>query len=266
MIRKERNTVVWFEFELLQEFPYVVHGVFSRIGGISANTFASLNLGWGSSDDPMNEKHNRELAVQALAHEKNSPSAFARGHQVHKDTIIHTTQFINESVRCDGFVTDTKGVALMVQHADCQGTIFFDPVHTAIACVHAGWRGNVQNIYQKTIKAMHSHFSSKPEDLLACISPSLGPNASEFINYKQEFPESFWQFEHSSRYFNLWEIARWQLLSEGILSHHIEIAGMCTYSDPTHFFSYRREKYSGRNATMVWLDHGIPLKRAQDAV
>ena len=141
----------------------------------------------------------------------------------------------------------------MVRHADCQAAIFYDPKNKAVANVHSGWRGNVKNIYRSTIQKMRRVFGSKPADLLVCISPSLGPDCAEFIHYKAEFPEDFWAFQIKPYYFNLWAIARYQLELSGILPHHIEIAEICTNTEVEDYFSYRREKVSGRHATLAML-------------
>ena len=132
-----------------------------------------------------------------------------------------------------------------------------DPVCRAIANVHAGWKGNAQNIYREVIERMHALFRSRPENLLVGISPSLGPDASEFVNWQSELPEFFWEFQFKPNYFNLWELSRKQLLSCGVLAHHIEIASICTYANPQDFFSYRRCKKSGRHGTVAGFTSGI---------
>jgi len=239
MIRKERKGIVWFEFELLKPYPELHHAVFSRVGGT----------------DFLCKQH-QDTALDALT--GRTPRASIEGFQVHKSSVNAITSHDTPPIipECDGLATSLTDMALIVKHADCQGAIFYDPVHNAFSCVHAGWRGNVQNIYQKTIETMKTAYGSRPEEILVCISPSLGPEASEFINYKVELPESFWQFQHKPLYFNLWEISRWQLECAGILARHIQIANMCTYSDPVHFFSHRREKpYRGCNATVALLHH-----------
>ena len=141
----------------------------------------------------------------------------------------------------------------MMKHADCQAAIFYDPVHHALANVHSGWRGNVKNIYQTTILKMASVFGTKPQDLLVGISPSLGPQHAEFKNYKVEFPEHFWSFQVCPEYFDLWAIARHQLEEAGVLPYHIEIAGICTYANKEDCYSYRRDKVTGRHATLAML-------------
>ena len=85
------------------------------------------------------------------------------------------------------------------------------------------------------------------------ISPSLGPQSAEFTHYRHELPESFWAFQINPNYFNFWEISRWQLETEGILPHHIQIAEIDTRSTPEDYFSYRREKISGRHGSFIEL-------------
>ena len=142
----------------------------------------------------------------------------------------------------------------MIKHADCQAAIFYDPEHRAIANVHCGWRGNVQNIYRETVREMRRHFASRPENILVAISPSLGPEKAEFINFKKELPEAFLPYQVKPTYFDLWAISRMQLESEGILSHHIQIASICTYSHPEDYFSFRRDnRVTGNHGTVAVL-------------
>lgn len=144
----------------------------------------------------------------------------------------------------------------MIKHADCQAAIFFDPVERAVGAVHCGWRGNVQNIYRHTVETFQSQFGSRVENLLVCISPSLGPENAEFINHERELPQEFLSFKQKVCHFDLWAIARWQLEEVGVLPQHIEIANICTFSDAGDFFSFRREKKTGNHGTVVVLKTG----------
>jgi polyphenol oxidase len=257
MILKEHNGVVWFEFELLQKFPHIRHAAFSRIGGVSSGDFASLNFILGHGDSIHNVTENRKRALNALSDGKNSPSTIIRGIQIHDTTVFVVDDSITGNTtieNCHAFITKNPLTALTVSHADCQAALFFDPKNNVLANVHCGWRGNVTNIYRICINNMINTFGSNPEDIFVCISPSLGPQASEFLNYKTELPETFWPFQIKPTYFNLWDISNHQLLQEGILQEHIEIARMCTYTEEKLFFSYRRKKISGRGATIAWID------------
>ena len=112
----------------------------------------------------------------------------------------------------------------------------------------------MQNIYHAAVLKMCERFASKPENILVGISPSLGPDKSEFIHYRQELPETFLHYQIKSAYFDLWAIARMQLEEAGILPHHIQIASMCTYTQPADFFSYRRDnRITGNHATVASL-------------
>lgn len=248
MKRIKKHSLVWLEFELLEEFSRLKHAMFLRSGGYSEGCFASLNFD-DRQDMPENVRKNEALAYSYLPLE-----------QVYAAEQCHAVSIVNIDIDspalvpdCDALTTSCKGAGLLMTHADCQVTLIYDPIGHAIASVHAGWRGLVAGIYEKTIRRMEAVYGSKPSDLLFCVSPSLGPEASQFIHYKTEFPSSFWDFQFKPFYFDLWAIAEKQAKQAGILSHHIEIARLCTYNNPEDFFSYRRDKKTGRHGTLVVL-------------
>lgn len=243
MIRKKKDGIEWLEFELLADFPHLIHGVFLRVGGASDFPFDSLNLGDATGDHHVHVTHNRRRICEVFCLER-----LIFGKQTHGDVVLEVPADDHKlRISCDGLITKVPNIGLAIQHADCQAAIFYDPIEKIIANVHCGWRGSVQNIYAKTV----SQLGSRPENLLVCISPSLGPTAAEFIHYQRELPPSFFSFQIRPTYFDFWTISRMQLQQAGVLPHHIEIANICTVSNPKEFFSYRREKKTGRNATVV---------------
>lgn len=141
----------------------------------------------------------------------------------------------------------------MIKHADCQAAIFYDPINKAIGAAHSGWRGAIAKIYTKTILAMQIHFGTDPSHLLVGISPFLGKEHAEFKNYKDEFPEEFWKYQFKPNYFDFASIAMSELKAAGILSQHVNISSHCTFSNPEAFYSYRREKSTGRHGTVIAL-------------
>lgn len=249
MIRKQKEGIQWLEFELLAEIPYLVHGVFLRHGGVSEGPYESLHAGGGGKGDPQAIQENQARIKKIM-----NIDYLVSAHQVHGTNVVEVDYSLDEAPHCDGLMTKYADLALMIRHADCQVAIFFDPIRKVIANIHCGWKGNVKNIYRTTILHMQSKFASLPENILVGISPSLGPQKAEFIHFRQEFPESFWPYQIKPNYFDLWAIARMQLEEEGVLPHHIEIASLCTYSNPHDFFSYRRDnkvKGNGNHATCV---------------
>lgn len=224
----------------------IVHGSFLRTGGVSEGPFASLNFSVTPGDDPEAVRINR-LRAQALL----GIETLCQLHQCHSTTIVEAQPGCVP--QADGIMTDLPQVGLMVLHADCQAALFYDPIHRAIAAVHCGWRGNVGNIYRHTISQMQQRYQTDPKHLKVAISPSLGPSAAEFIHYSQEFPKTFLPFKIGASHFDLWALATWQLTQGGVLEKNIEIARLCTYSDPHRFFSYRRLQRSGRHASCIML-------------
>lgn len=244
MLEKQYNGIRWFEFELFADCP-IVHGCLMRHGGVSTGELDSLNLGRHRGDDPRHVNINFQRVQEALLIPAIVSAKIIHGNKVSE--IVSANTEIS-----DGLMTKTPELGICVSQADCQGAIFYDPKNHKLAVVHSGWRSNVLNIYGETVEAMKGAYGSNPSDLLVGISPSLGPDSSEFLNYKEEFPESFWQFQVKPFHFDLWAISEWQLRNSGVLPHHIQIAKIDTKTS-LDFFSFRRSKHCGRNGTIAML-------------
>lgn len=245
----DKAKMQWLEFDLLQAYPHVIHGVFLRHGGVSKGSMGTLNVGGSTSDAPQNVETNRELMRKALHVPKLIFPNQTHGMNVQRVT----SKNIDKVPQADAVFTTEKNLALGVTHADCQAAIFYDPVHEAVAAVHAGWRGMAQNIYARTLEAMQREIGTQPQNLIVCISPSLGPDHAEYKNYKQELPQDFWAFQPKPNYFDFWAISRKQLSALGILDKNIEITEICTHCQSKDYFSHRREKDTGRHGTVVAL-------------
>lgn len=254
MQRFKQDSTEWLAFDLLADCPHVKHAVFLRHGGHSQAPFNSLNASFSVGDQAAAIEQNRALIAKQSKAGLQHWSHIVTGQGCHGKHISYIEKQSPHVIpQCDGLISSTPGITLMMTHADCQIALFYDPCHHAIANVHAGWRGSVQNIYAETLLHMQKRFGSKPADLLVCISPSLGPDESEFIHYRNELPEKFWTFQIKPTYFDFWSISEYQLQNAGILPHHIEIARLSTHSNAYDFFSYRRDKITGRHATCITL-------------
>jgi hypothetical protein len=249
-------------FRILSAVPNLVHGVFTRHGGVSLPPYQSLNVAWRNGDQEAAVERNLALVREALG-----LKVIVSAPQVHGDTV----QVVDEPLCTrlkhrspvlvappgDGLVTSLGELGLMVKIADCQAVFLVDPVHQVVANVHCGWRGSVCGILQKTVALLQDRFQSRPEQLLAAISPSLGPCCAEFRHYRAELPEVFWSFRSGKQHFDFWAISRWQLESAGLRPEHIEIAGECTVCGQDRYFSYRAEKVTGRMAAVIgWKTDG----------
>ncbi len=227
----------------------------TRHGGLSTAPYNSLNLSYGVGDISRTVSQNRERLKK-----DHSLSVILSARQIHGDKIFIAGQPLQKDLEVDGYdalMTDIRGIALLIQQADCQGIALHDPVNSAIACIHSGWMGSVKNIIAKTVAAMKKQYHTDPADLHASISPSLGPCCAEFTNHSLELPPSFLAFQVKENYFDFWQISRMQLLASGICEKNIDISGLCSSCSQDHF-SYRRacregDGRTGRCATVIAL-------------
>lgn len=244
--------------ELFQD-PRCSSAFFNRHGGEGRSVFSTKNVSFGVGDEASVVRKNRELVRRSLQ----------------LDTLVSARQVHGDRVHCcpgeapgelsgedeidgvDALITDCPGSGLMIQQADCQAVLLFDPTRPAIAAIHCGWRGSVAGIIGKTIARMGECFGTDPTNLQAAVSPSLGPCCAEFIHYKKELPLAFHSFQVRDRYFDFWAITQWQLEEGGINRDAITVAGICTACSPD-YFSYRRacrkrDGITGRNCSVIAL-------------
>ena len=247
-----KDGLTWRTFSIFEPFAELAHGFFSRNGGVSGPEGGDLNLAF-CNDDPLdNVRENLRRAEKALGL---APVAFVR--QTHSDrlTVVRPADSYQpqqpEELRCnyDAMIAPEAGVGLLIKVADCQGVILYDPVSRVLGLVHSGWRGSVQNILGRTVTEMAA-FGVQPANILAAISPSLGPCCAEFKNYQAELPPSFQNFMTAPNHFDFWAISRQQLTESGLKPQNVESAEICTKCSP-EFFSYRRGDSWGRFGIMA---------------
>ncbi|HBT96677.1 MAG TPA: peptidoglycan editing factor PgeF [Desulfobulbaceae bacterium] len=226
-----------------------------RDGGVSDGLYDSLNAGLHVGDQEAAVMENRRRlkgwlgAVRLLS-----------ARQTHGANIFSLTGPLphdQEVADCDALITDQPGVALMIQHADCQAVLLYDARRRVIAAVHNGWRGSVAGILAQVITRLADDWHCQPEDLRAAVSPSLGPCCGEFIGYRQYLPPEFQRFMPRENHVDFWRVTRWQLTEAGLRGEHIRLPSICTRCG-SDYFSYRRSTAAGlaatgRNASLIML-------------
>ena len=256
LISAKKNGTSFLQFPNLARFPDIRHGVFTRKNGYSKTPYKSLNTSYSNGDDSRNVKLNRLVISKCF---DGNELVFAR--QVHGSKAV---VFANKSIllknklpdvipECDAMITDIKKRSLVIQVADCQSILLYDPVREVIANVHSGWRSSIKNIIGRTISTMEKEFDSKPGNIVTGISPSLGQCCAEFVNYKDEIPEKFWKYKDDSNHFDFWTISSDQLCDAGVLKKNIYLSEICTRCNTDLFFSFRGERTTGRFASVIGL-------------
>lgn len=159
--------------------PRVVAFSTTRHGGVSTDNYASFNINHYCGDNPENIQRNQQLLCERLGIGRDR---LVYPHQTHQTVVCQITDdFLalekqQQEELLDGvdvLVTDVQGVCIGVSTADCIPIIIYDPNHHAVATVHAGWRGTVARIVQKTVDVMHTTFHSEPSALVAVIGPGI---------------------------------------------------------------------------------------------
>jgi len=251
-----RNSMSCFlRSELLSSHGAI--GIFSlRYGGISPSPFDSLNLGSGLGDDEENVAHNLDTLISAAS----LPRTPHRALQVHGvDILVCRGQGKPHRDQSD-ILIGVDGAAVAVRVADCVPVLLADPEAGVIAAVHAGWRGTIAQATMHAVKAMQQH-GAKPERMLACIGPCIGPCCFEVddttANGLSQCCDGARRFIHrvgNKAHANLAGINARQLRCAGIPQPHIEQIPACTYCDEQRLYSWRRDgKQAGRHLAVVAL-------------
>jgi YfiH family protein len=226
----------------------VIHGIFTRQGGVSPEPWDSLNVGATVGDDLDRVKENTQRVLQAMDCDQESLFQVWQVHQAKVWVAQKPRKGELGIPKADAVITNNPQVTLLMRFADCVPLYFFDPVQKAIGLAHAGWKGTLKKVAQKTIHTLEKEFGSHPEDIKVGIGPSIGPDHYEIQDdvldqFQTVFPETLPRFlgeEFGTIKLNLWEANRLLLKQVGV--KNIEIARVCTACHPEDWYSHRAEE------------------------
>jgi polyphenol oxidase len=223
----------------------------TRVGGASLGAYQSANLGTHVGDDPQHVLANRRQLALSIG----VRPVFLD--QVHGTLVAKIDASTLDGVLADGAVTQQPGVACTVMVADCLPLLLTNTDGTQVVAVHAGWRGLAAGVIDAALQTF-----ADPQRVLAWLGPCIGPQRFEV---GQEVREAFVHSNaEAAQYFvpqqNKWlahlsGLARLRLLQLGVTALYGNDGGAswCTFSNPSVFFSHRRDRISGRMAATVWL-------------
>jgi YfiH family protein len=230
--------------------PGIVHGFFTREGGVSTGLYASLNGGLGSSDDREAVLQNRRRMAAALGV---AETHLVSLHQVHSpDALVVEGPWPGgDRPRADGMATRTPGVALAVASADCGPVLFADARAGVVGACHAGWRGAFEGVLESTLLVMES-LGARRSDVTAVLGPTIGRHAYEvgpefvtrFLERDPGYGDLFSETTAGRHAF--FDLPRFigRRLEEAGVGEFVDL-GLCTYSDEDRFYSYRRSTHRG---------------------
>jgi polyphenol oxidase len=272
------------------KFDWLVHGFSTRPGGASIvesprpgrpSAEKVLNLGYTDWDRRDRVDENRRRFASALG-QANTPLVALR--QIHSDIAHVISQAPAQPPKGDALVTAAPCLLLCIQTADCVPILLVDPRHRAVAAVHAGWRGTLSRIATKVLGRMQMEFSTRPTEVLVAIGPGIsqccyevGPDvvkefAAQFPGARSWFDGPFDMLASGEDpnplpwltmmppghepprprcYLDLQAANAALLIDTGVSLKNIFTMDLCTACRPDLFFSYRRERRTGRMMSVI---------------
>lgn len=226
--------------------------------GVSRPPFDHLDLGLRNGDDVELVQENRRLLERALE----LPSSPRWLRQVHGVDVVRFDDVTVDAVvagserEADASVTSTPGVVLAILTADCLPMVLAARDGSEIAVAHAGWKGLAAGVLEVTVASMQA----SPDRCMAWLGPAAGPQVYEigadvrdaFIAHDPRAEAAFAATRPGHWLVDLYALARQRLADAGV--HEVHGGTHCTISEPESFFSHRRDRNSGRMATLAWIE------------
>ena len=246
-----------------EQFPWLSAGFSTRLGGVSAEPWSSLNCGLhvGDLDRDVAENRRRVAMAAGFAFDRWTCAEQVHGRDVAVvkagDAGAGRLSRADAIQAKDALVTDEPGVMLNAFYADCVPIWLVDPARRAVGIAHAGWRGAVADVAGEAVRTMTRAYGTEPSDVLAVIGPSIRGCCYEVDEtVARHIPEESEAIEPSAvpeRYMlDLAKFNRQMLTKAGVLTNHIEISVYCTSCRTDLFFSHRKEQ--GRTGRMTaWI-------------
>ena len=236
----------------------VPHAFLGRRGGVSEGIMWGLNCGWGSGEDLEVVGKNRRLAADAVL----AGARIVSPHQIHSADVLVAGEWPDEDrPHADALVTDRPGILLGILTADCAPVLFADKDAGVVGAAHAGWKGALGGITDRTIEAMEK-LGARRERIAAAVGPCIARASYEvdwaFLDrFTAEDPanERFFAEGPAGRpHFDLESYVVSRLAEAGLW--RIEALGQDTYGQEDRFYSYRRathrdEPSYGRQISLI---------------
>lgn len=237
----------------------------TRRGGVSAGSYASLNLGTRTGDDPGCVEENRRRLRACARRLADAPlEALPWIRQVHGTRVVRAEE--GDGAEADGAWTQGTGIACAVLTADCLPVILARADGGAVAALHAGWRGLAAGVLEAGVAELRAANPASrgtlDPGLTAWLGPCIGPEAFEVgpevrTAFLEADPGAEACFREAPRteapdrlLADLQGLAQRRLEAVGVTP--IERTAACTHDDPGRFYSHRRDGTTGRMATVVW--------------
>jgi YfiH family protein len=217
---------------------------------VSSGAFASLNLSVRVGDDPRCVASNRAILRASL------PAEPVWKTQVHGAAVIDPER-VAPNTEADGAVTRSPGCVCAALSADCLPIFLSEREGHTVGIAHAGWRGLAAGVVENVVRSMQE----PAEALIAYLGPGIRADHYQVgEDVRQAFVEddpsaaACFAPDRDGKYLaDLYALARRKLAAAGV--KRVYGGGLATAGDE-RFFSYRRDRTTGRMASLIWLEDG----------
>jgi polyphenol oxidase len=258
----ETDGLTAYTFDLLTH-QKLIHGLYARLGGISPEPWASLNLGGTVGDERSHVVENRR---RIFASAKRPVESIFDVWQVHGTQAIPASEprpLDSAHQPADIILTDQAHITLFMRFADCVPILLFDPQRKVVCLAHAGWRGTLSRACGAAVSAMVNTYGCAPANILAGIGPSIcsacyevGDEVAQRARASFNGSANAILQKHGERFhLDLWEANRIALVEAGVKPEHIEVSGLCTAENTHLWYSHRAEHgKTGRFGALIALE------------
>lgn len=257
VFRTDTHTAVpYLSFLALEQTNMVVNGFSTRMGGASKGKFASMNFSYSRGDNPEDVLENYTRMAEALNVERDRMVVSWQTHTTNIRLVTEEDEgkgviWERDYQDVDGLICNVPGITLVTFYADCVPLYFVDTKNCAVGLSHSGWRGTVNRMGEATLSAMKKAFGTCPEDVTACIGPSICKDCFEvgeevIQEFQQTFSSVYWdelwkENGRAGKYqLDLWKANQIILQEAGVKKEKITVTNICTRCNNQYLFSHRK--------------------------
>lgn len=252
-----KNGITWLEAAV----PHPYHLVFTnRLGGVSSEPYATLNLGFNTGDDPSDVNENRLKVTGSLGIPLDR---WTLVRQVHSSRVVHvgregigagSESYASGLGDADAMLTQQAGAVLCVLTADCVPVAVYGGSPPAVALIHSGWKGTCEEISGAALDEMGRRFGTDAKELRVTLGPGIRRCCYRVDEERaSSFSDKFGAGSVRGLNLDLFRAIRITLTERGVTEERITDTGICTMCDKD-YFSFRRDGVTGRQAALLWIE------------
>jgi YfiH family protein len=255
------NENIWYAID----HPRVLAGTSTRRGGVSTGPFAQLNLAFHTGDDPAHVRTNRDLFSNMVGVPLTKIIWTYQSHSTILKSVTHQdagrgANAYEDGIHADALYTRERGLMLAIFHADCVPVFIVHKHQPLIAIIHAGTQGSLQQVTLKNLRQLKQETGIDLKDIDAYLGPSLDfahhpisqARVDEVlaidINYRTIIKKIGGQY-----FLDIPLLNYVHLVDAGLQPHQIHVSNLDTFSNPKDFYSYDRDKQTGRHLSFIYL-------------